>query len=132
MTKERSETNPEVRQNRTPGEESRRKHHWKSKSDERAVAVTGIREKAMRSASVDELETSSSTARWPSPGEAENDRTGKANEFVRSLLVKVKKEGDTIVGRDMSLKRATQNWNMKHVDVVRSRGSATRVFTSSE
>ena len=32
----------------------------------------------------------------------------------------------------MSLKRATQNWNMKYVDVVRSPGSALRVFTSSE
>ena len=43
-------------------------------SDERAVAVItqgssdGIREKAMRIASIDELETGSSTARWSSPG----------------------------------------------------------------
>ena len=32
----------------------------------------------------------------------------------------------------MSLKRATQNWNMKYVDVLRSLGSDMRVFTSSE
>ena len=34
--------------------------------------------------------------------------------------------------RDMSLKRAIQNWNMKYVATVRSPGSAIRVFTSSE
>ena len=32
----------------------------------------------------------------------------------------------------MSLKRAIQNWNMKYVDLVRSPGSAFRVFTSSQ
>ena len=40
----------------------------------------------MRIASIDELETGSSTARWSSHGGAENDRTGKANEFVRSFV----------------------------------------------
>ena len=34
--------------------------------------------------------------------------------------------------RDMSSKRAIQNWNMKYVYIVRSPGSALRVFTSSE
>ena len=91
MTKERRETNPKVRQNRTPGEESRRNHHWKgNRSDERAVAVTtqespdGIREKARRIASVDE-------------SGAESDRTRQANELVRSLVSMMKKEGDIIV-----------------------------------
>ena len=32
----------------------------------------------------------------------------------------------------MSSKRAIQNWNMKYVYIVRSPGSALRVFTSSE
>ena len=34
--------------------------------------------------------------------------------------------------RDLSLKRAMQDWNMKCVDIARSPGSAIRVFTSSE
>ena len=34
--------------------------------------------------------------------------------------------------KDMSLKRAIQSWNVKFVDVVRSPGSALRVFTSKE
>ena len=45
----------------------------------------------MRIASIDELETGSSTARWSSPGRAENDRTGKANALVRSLVGRMKK-----------------------------------------
>ena len=115
-------------------------------SDDRAVAVTiqessdGIREKAMRIASIDEFETGSSTATWFSPGGADNDRTQKANELVRSHVGITKKEEDIIVAlaaiqklwRDMSLKRAIQNWNMKYVDIVRSPGSAIRVFTSNE
>ena len=52
----------------------------------------------------------------------------------------VLKEGAIVVAscsksklwRDISLRRALQNWNMKHVDVARSPGSALRVFTSSE
>ena len=76
----------------------------------------GIREKAMRIASVDELVTGGSTARWSSPGGAENDRTGKADEVVRFLVGTMKREGDIIVAscrksklrRDVSLKRAIQ------------------------
>ena len=63
---------------------------------ERAVTTQGssdgIREKAMRIASIDELETGNSTAVWSSPGGAENDRTGKTNELVRSLAGIIKKE----------------------------------------
>ena len=102
--------------------------------DERAVTVTtsessdGIREKAMRNVCIDELETGSSTSRWSSPGRAENDRTGKAKELVRSLVGTRKKEEDNIVAsgskselwRDMSLKRAIQNWNMKYVNEMTS------------
>ena len=81
----------------------------------------GIREKAMRIASIGELETVSSTARWSNPGGAENDRTGKATELVRSLAGMIMKEGDIILAsgsksklwKDMSLKRAIQDWNMK-------------------
>ena len=70
----------------------------------------------MRFASVDELDTGCSTARWSSPGRAENDRTGKANELVRSLVGTIKKEEDVVVAsdskselwRDLSLKRAKQ------------------------
>ena len=114
-------------------------------SDDRAVAVTnqespdGIREKAMKIVSIDEFETGSSTARWFSPGGADNDRTQKANEVVRCLVGITKKEEDIIASgsnsklwRDMSLKRAIQNWNMKCVDIVRSPGSAIRVFPSNE
>ena len=63
-------------------------------SDERTVAVTthqssgAIRERAMRIASVDELETGSSAGRWSSPGGAANDKTQKANELVRDLSLK--------------------------------------------
>ena len=117
-----------------------------SKSDERTEAVTTqessdwTREKAMRTASIDELETGSSTARWSSPGRAESDRTGKVNELVRSLVGIMKNEGDIIVAsgsksklwKDMSLKRAIQVWNMKCVDIARSPGSAIRVFISCE
>ena len=34
--------------------------------------------------------------------------------------------------KDMNLKRAIRNWNMKYVDVERSPESALRVFTSTE
>ena len=34
--------------------------------------------------------------------------------------------------RDLSLKRAIQNWNMKYVDIARSPGSASIVSSSSE
>ena len=116
------------------------------KSDERTVAVTtlesigGIRENAMRVASLDELEESSGAGRWSISGGAENDRIKKVNEIVRAIVGLVTKEGDIVVAsdnksklwKDMSLKRAIQNLNMKYVDVARSPGSALRVFTSSE
>ena len=79
----------------------------------------GIREKAMRIASIDELETGSTT-RWSSPGRAANDRTGNFSASKSKLW------------KDMSLKREIQDWNMKCVDTKRSPGSAIRVFTSSE
>ena len=115
-----------------------------NKSDKTTVAVTsqessdGIREKAIRIPSIDELETGSSAGRWTSPGRAANDKTQKANELVRAPVGIIKKEEDTIVASrsktklwtDMSFKRAIQNWNMKYVDTVRSPGSAIRVFTS--
>ena len=39
----------------------------------------------MRTASIDELETGNSAARWSSPGGAANDKTKNANELVRAL-----------------------------------------------
>ena len=51
----------------------------------------------MRIANIDELETGSSTVRLSSSGGAENDRTGKANELVRSLVGIIKKGADIIV-----------------------------------
>ena len=116
-----------------------------NKSDETTVTVTtqesldGIREKAMRIASIDELETGSA-GRWSSPEGASNDKTKKANDLVRALVGQITSEGDIVVvsdsksklWRDLSLKRAIQNWNMKYVDIARSPGSALRVFTSSE
>ena len=52
----------------------------------------------------------------------------------------INKERDNIVAsdsksklwRDTSLKRTIKNWNMKCVDIVKTPGSALRVFTSSE
>ena len=85
-------------------------------------------------------QTNSSAARWSSAGRTANDKTKKANELVSALVDQITKEGDIVVGsdsksklwRDLSLKRAIQNWNMKYVDIVRSPGSVLRVFTSSE
>ena len=74
-----------------------------NKSDERTVAVTiqesldGIREKAMRIASLDELEESSGAGRWSSSGGAKKDRNKKVNEIVRTIVGSVMKEGDTVV-----------------------------------
>ena len=116
------------------------------KCDERVVAVTtqewldGIHEKSMRIASLDELEESSDPGRWSSSGRAENDRNKKVNEIAKAFVGLVMKGGDIIVAsgskskqwKDMSLKRAIQDWNMKYVDVAISPGSALRVFTSSE
>ena len=52
----------------------------------------------------------------------------------------ITKEEDIVVAsdsksklwRDLSLKRAIQNWNMKYVDIARSPASALRKFTSLE
>ena len=98
-----------------------------NKSDEKTVAVTtqesldGIREKAMRIGSLDELGASSSAGSWSSSEGAENDRTMKANEIVRAIVGIINKEGDIVVASDSksklwkekSLKRAMQNWDMK-------------------
>ena len=100
----------------------------------------GIREKAMRIASLDEVGASSSAGRLSSSGGAENDRNKKVNEIVRASVGLEMKEGDNVVAsdsksklwKDMSLKRARQNWNMKYVNVARGPGSAIRVFTGSE
>ena len=145
MSREQRETNPEVQQHRTPDDELRRTLE-ENKSDETTVAVTtqesfdGVREKAMRIATIDELEEGSGARRWFSPGVAANEKTKKAQELVRALVGPITKEGDTVVAsdsksklwRDLSLKRALQHWNLKYVDVARGPGSALRVFTSSE
>ena len=117
-----------------------------NKSDKTTVPVTtqesldGIREKAMRIASIDELETGSRAERWSSPGRAANDKTKKASGLVRALVSQITREGDIVVAsdsksnlwKDVDLRRAIQDWNMKYVNVARSPGSAIRVFTSSE
>ena len=59
--------------------------------------MTRQRWQSRRITNIDELETGSSTVRWSSPGGAEYDRTGKANELVRSLVGIIKKGGDIIV-----------------------------------
>ena len=65
-----------------------------------ACGSSSAREKAMRIASIDELETGSSTARWSSPGGAEFGRTGRADELVRSLVGITEKEEDFFVASD--------------------------------
>ena len=55
-------------------------------------SLDGIREKATKIASIDELETGSSTARWSSPGTAVNEKTKKVNELLRALVGEIKKE----------------------------------------
>ena len=89
-------------------------------------SLDGIREKVMRIASLDELSASSSAGRWSSSGGADKDRNKKVNEIVRAIAGLMTKEEDIVVASD------SKNWNMKYVDVARSPGSATRVFTSSE
>ena len=117
-----------------------------NESDKATVAVTtqesmdGIREKAMRIASLDEMGASSSASRESSPGGAEIDKTKTAKEFVRGFVGSMTKEGDIVVAcdsnsklwKDVDLRRAMQNWNMKFVDTVRSPESALRGFTSCE
>ena len=54
---------------------------------------------------------------------AANEKTKEANELVRAFVGQITKEGDIVVAsdsksrlwRDLSLKRAMQNWNMKYV-----------------
>ena len=91
-------------------------------------------------ANLDELGASSGAGRWSSSGGAENDRNKKVNKIVRALVGSIMKEEDIVdasasrskLWKDMSLKRAMKNWNLKYVDVARSPGSALRVFTSSK
>ena len=67
-------------------------------------SLDGIREKAMRVASLDELEASSSAGRWSSPGGAENDRNKKVNEIARAFVGSITKEGDIVVAPDTKSK----------------------------
>ena len=50
-------------------------------------SLDGIREKAMRIASLDEMEANSSARRGSSPGGADIDKTMQAKEIVRALWV---------------------------------------------
>ena len=101
-------------------------------------SLDGIREKARRIASLDEMEAHSIARRGPSPGRAEIDK--QAKEIVRAFVGSRTNEGDIVVAcdsksmlwKDVDLKRAMQKWNMKHVDKVKSPDSALRVITSSE
>ena len=94
----------------------------------------------MRIASLDEVGASSSARRALSPGRVEIDKTKKAKEIVRALVGSFTEEEDIVVAcdsksklwKDVDLKRAMQNWNMKYVDMARSPESASRVFASSE
>ena len=87
---------------------------------------------AMRIAGLDEMEASSSASRGLSPGGAEIDKTNKVKEIVRALVSSTTEERDTVVACDsmsklrknVDLKRAMQNWNMKYVDIARSPESA--------
>ena len=64
-----------------------------NKGDEGTMAVTtqasldGIREEAIRIASLDEVGASSSARRGPSAGGAEIDKAKKAKEIVRALVL---------------------------------------------
>ena len=53
--------------------------------------LDGIREKAMRIASIDELETGSSAGRWSSPGRAPHDKT-KPTSLSGLLWVRKRKQ----------------------------------------
>ena len=115
----RSSTAPNARRKivtKTPLEEN--------KSDARTVAVTtqesldGIREKAMRIASLDEMEAKSSARTGPSPGGAEIDKTKQAKEIVSEGPCGFNNETKDIVvaccsksklWKDLSLKQATHN-----------------------
>ena len=99
----RSSTAPNTRRRivtRTPSEEN--------KGDEGTVAVTqesldGIREKALRIVSLDEMGASSS-ARVVGPGGAEIDKTKKAKEIVWALVGSITEEVDFVVARDSKSK----------------------------
>ena len=83
---------------------------------------------------------SSSASRESSPVGAKIAKTKTAKEFARGHVGSLTKEGDIVVAcdsksklwKDVDLRRAMQNWNMKFVDMVRSPESARREFTSSE
>ena len=117
-----------------------------NKGDEGTVAVTtqesldGIREKATRIASLDEMEASSSAREGLCLMAAEIDKTKKAREVVRALVGSITEEGCIVAAcdsksklwKDVDVKGAMPNWNMKCVDIARSPESALRVFTGSE
>ena len=67
-------------------------------------SLVGIRENAMRIASLDEMGASSSARREPSQGGDEIDRTEKAKEIVRALVGSMAKEGDIVVASDSKSK----------------------------
>ena len=100
-------------------------------SDEWMVAVTtqesldGILEKAMRIVSLHKMGTCCSARRGHSPEGAEIDKTKKAKEIVRPYT-------KSKLWKDVGLRRAMQNWNMKYVDNLRSPESALREFITSE
>ena len=83
-----------------------------NRGDETTVATTtqesldGICEKAMRIASMDELETGRSAGRWSCRGAA-NDKTQKAHELVGTLVGQITKEGDIVVASD-SMSKAVE------------------------
>ena len=62
--------------------------------------LDGIREKAMRIPSLDEMGASNSAGRWSSSGGAENDRNKNVNEIVRALEGSITEEGDIVVACD--------------------------------
>ena len=70
----------------------------------------------------------------------EIDKTKKGEEIVRALVGSMTEEADIVVAcdsksklwKDVDLKSAMQNWNMKYVGIARSPESALRVGTSSE
>ena len=72
---------------------------------------------------------------------AANDRTKKANELVRGSCgsdnerrrdIVVASDSSSNLWRDLSLEQTIQIWNMTHVDIATSPGSALGVFSSSE
>ena len=64
----------------------------------------GIREKAMRIASLDELGASSRAGRWSRSGRAESDRNKNVNEIVRAFAGSIMKEGYSAVASDSKSK----------------------------